>query len=86
MYYLEESLSAFITVLALALTIISYLSYRKKGVRKLLYITFGFFLFFIQGLVLSAALVVETFNDNLHLSVALLNSLILLILYLSVVR
>ena len=86
MYYLEESLSAVVTVLALALTIISYLSYRKRGVRKLLYITIGFALFFIQGLVLSAALVVETFNDNLHLSVALLNSLILLILYLSVVR
>ena len=86
MYYLEESLSAFVTVLALALTIISYLSYRKRGVRKLLYITMGFALFFIQGLVLSAALVVENVNDNLHLSVALLNSLILLILYLSVVR
>jgi hypothetical protein len=55
-------------------------------VRKLLYITFGFLLFFIQGLVLSAALIVETFNDNLHLSVVLLDSLILLILYLSVVR
>lgn len=86
MYYLEETLSAFVTVLALALTIISYLSYRKRGVRKLLFITLAFLLFFVQGLVLSAALITEMFNDNLHLSVALLNSLILLILYLSVVR
>lgn len=86
MYYLEETLSAFITVLALALTIISFLSYRRKGVRKLLYISCGFALFFVQGLVLSAALIMESVNDNLHLSVALLNSLILLILYLSVVR
>lgn len=86
MFYLEETLSAFITVLSLALTIISYLSYRKRGVRKLLFISSAFALFFIQGLVLSLALFISEFKDNLHLYVALLNSCILLILYLSVVR
>ena len=80
MFYLEETLSAFITVLSLALTIISYLSYRRKGVRRLLYITFAFVLFFIQGLVLSAALFWTEVKDDLLLYVALVNTGILLLL------
>lgn len=86
MFYLEETLSAFITVLSCALTVIAYLSYRKRGIRKLLYITFAFILFFIQGLVMSAALFSSEVKDDLHLYIAALSTGILLILYLSVVK
>lgn len=86
MFFIEETLSAFITVLSLVLTIISFLSYRKKGMKKLLFIAVAFFLFFVQGLVLSAALFIESVKDNLLLYVCILNTGILLILYLSVVK
>lgn len=86
MFFIEETLSAFITVLSLVLTIISFLSYRKKGMRKLLYISIAFLLFFIQGLVLSAALFISSVKDNLLLYICILNTAILLILYLSVIK
>ena len=86
MYYIEETLSAFITVVSLALMFISFLAYRRKGNRKLLFIAAAFVLFFIEGLVLSAALFLSGIKDNLMLFVSILTSGILLFLYISVVK
>ena len=86
MYLLEEILTAFITVLSLVLCVISYLSYRRKGVQKLLQITMAFGLFFVHGVVLSLALFVSEVAEDLHLYIAILDTGILMILYLAVVR
>ena len=50
---LHEVLIALITVLALALTAASALSYRRSGNRKVLMVTLAFALFFAKGLVLT---------------------------------
>lgn len=50
---LAEIMIAWITVLALAISVISVVSYRRSGSRKMLLVTSGFTLFFVKGLVLS---------------------------------
>jgi hypothetical protein len=50
---LHEIIIALVTVLALAITIISARSYKRSGNRKVLLVTVTFALFFVKGLVLS---------------------------------
>lgn len=49
----HEIVIALVTVLALAITIISARSYRRSGNKKVLLVTITFALFFVKGLVLS---------------------------------
>lgn len=76
------------TVLALTLFVISLLAYRRLKSMKLLLASTAFFLFFIKGLWLSYYLftVPEKTWDVFLLPIALLDTIILVLLYLSLVK
>lgn len=53
---IENILVAGVTVFALALTVIAALAFRRTGDRHLFFLAAAFSLFFVKGLVLTAAL------------------------------
>jgi len=79
---------AFLTVLALVLSIISILAYRRSKKEKLLIVSIAFVLFFVKGLWLTYSL----FNiprgswDPFLIPVAVLDCLILILLYISLLK
>lgn len=79
---------AVLTVLALVLSFISILAYRRSKKRKLLFVSVAFILFFVKGIWLSFAL----FNiprgswEPFLLPVAVLDCVILILLYISIVK
>lgn len=79
---------AVLTVLALALFVISVLAYKRTKRLKLLMVSLAFLLFFVKGLWLSYYLFTipeETWNLFL-LPIALFDTVILILLYLSLVK
>jgi len=80
-------LSACVTMLALALFIISLGSYRKHGGSKLLTLCSVFFIFFIKGLVMSSA---EFLDEFLFLQcspyIIVLDLLMLVLLFVSTLK
>ncbi len=79
---------AVLTVLASALFVISLLAYRRTKSSKVMMVSIAFFLFFLKGLWLTYHLftVPEDAWGTFLLPVALFDSLILIILYLSLVK
>jgi len=79
---------AFLTVLALVLSVISILAYRRSGKGKLLLVSIAFILFFVKGLWLTYSL----FNIPIGswapflIPVAILDCLILILLYISLLK
>jgi len=79
---------AFLTVLALVLSVISILAYKRSGKGKLLLVSIAFILFFVKGLWLTYSL----FNiprDSwapFLIPVAILDCLILILLYISLLK
>jgi hypothetical protein len=82
----HEIVVALVTVLALAITVISARSYRRSGNRKVLLVTITFALFFLKGLVLSyGVLVGELDFSTLLLYSSVLDLFILMFLFVSII-
>lgn len=82
----HEIVIALVTVLALAITVISAQSYRKSGNRKVLLVTITFAFFFIKGLVLSyGVLVGHIGNEDMLLYSSVLDLIILILLFSSII-
>lgn len=83
---LAEIVVAWITVFALAITVISALSYRRSRSRKVLLVTCAFGLFFVKGLLLSFGLL-QTQVDWMSLAIysLILDTIILLILFAAII-
>ncbi len=80
----HEIIIALVTVLALAITIISARSYRRSGNKKVLLVTITFAFFFVKGLVLSyGVLTGEMDFSTLLLYSSLLDLFILISLFAS---
>ncbi len=79
---LLEIIVAWITVFALAITMISFFSYKRSRSRKVLIVTCAFGLFFIKGLILSIGLL-QTQIDWMSLTIysLILDTMILMILF-----
>lgn len=94
LYYIQDVLIAWITVFALTLLVIGVVSYRRTANRKILYITVGFALFFIKGVILSVGLYTGVLSSSniptsfvIHLDILLvLDLLILSFLYLAIFK
>ncbi|MEE9223974.1 MAG: hypothetical protein V3U51_04420 [Thermoplasmata archaeon] len=82
----HEIIIALVTVLALAITIISARSYRRSGNKKVLLVTITFAFFFVKGLVLSyGVLTGEMDFSTLLLYSSLLDLFILMSLFASII-
>ena len=82
----HEAVIALVTVFALAITIISALSYRKSGNRKVLLVTLTFAFFFVKGLVMSYGILTQQIDyESLLLYSAALDLLILILLLASII-
>ena len=79
---------AFLTILALALFIISILAYKRSKKIKLLMVSFAFLLFFVKGLWLTYSLfyIPRDSWDPFLVPVAVLDCLILVLLYISILK
>jgi hypothetical protein len=83
---LHELVIALVTVFALTITIISFLSYRKSGNRKVLIVACTFSLFFIKGLVLSIGLLREQVDwSQMVLYSSIFDLLILGLLFVAII-
>ncbi len=83
---LHETVVALVTVLALAITIISARSYRKSCNRKVLLVTVTFAFFFIKGLVLSYGVLVGNVGyEDMLLYSSVLDLIILILLFSSII-
>jgi hypothetical protein len=77
-------LGAGITILALNLMVVAFLSYRKYRSDKLLLMSIVFSLFFIKGLLLSLSLFFEQFEDlSSILYIWIIDFSILILLYIT---
>ena len=79
---------AVLTVLALVLSVISILAYRRSKKKKLFFVSMAFILFFLKGIWLTYALFyipIEGWEPFL-IPVAVLDCLILVLLYTSIVK
>ncbi len=82
----HEIIIALVTVLALAITIISARSFKRSGNRKVLLVTITFALFFVKGLVLSyGVLTGEMDFSTLLLYSSVLDLFILMSLFASII-
>ncbi|MFP4000550.1 MAG: hypothetical protein ACLFSM_04560 [Thermoplasmata archaeon] len=79
---------AVLTVLALVLSVISILAYRRSRKKKLILVSIAFILFFVKGLWLSYALfdIPKEAWGSFLIPVAVVDCLILILLYLSIVK
>ena len=82
---LAEIIVAWITVFALAIMVISALSYRRSRSRKVLLVTCAFGLFFIKGLILSFGLLAQVDWMSLTIYSIMLDTIILLILFSAII-
>ena len=83
---LHETVVALVTVLALAITIISARSYKKSGNRKVLLVTITFAFFFIKGLVLSYGVLMGSVGyEDMLLYSSVLDLIILILLFSSII-
>jgi hypothetical protein len=83
---LHEIIIALVTVLALAITIISARSYRRSGNKKVLLVTITFALFFVKGLVLSYGVLTGDMDfSTLLLYSSVLDLFILMFLFGSII-
>ena len=55
-YLIQDMLLAWVAIFAFALLIIAVISYKRTKNKKILYIAAGFALFFVKGVLMSAAL------------------------------
>lgn len=83
---LANIIVAWITVFALAITIISAFSYRRSKSRKVLFVTCAFGLFFLKGLILSVGLL-QTQIDWKSLTIygLILDTIILILLFAAII-
>ncbi len=83
---LHETIVGFVTVLALAITILSARSYKRSGNKKVLLVTVTFALFFLKGVVLSYGILAGTVDfGTLLLYSSLLDLFILMFLFASII-
>ncbi len=81
-----ELIVAWITIFALAITIISAFSYRRSKSRKVLFVTCAFGLFFIKGLILSVGLLKAQVDwKSLTVYSLVLDTIILIILFTAII-
>jgi hypothetical protein len=73
---------------SLILFVISAVTYKRIGSRRLLLVSLAFAMFFVKGLLLTAGLFVDSIGDNFDSSmlVTMLDFAIMAFLYLSVVK
>lgn len=80
-------INAYITILSLAILILSYASYRKYKNLKLIFVTFAFFIFLIKGIVLSLSLFLEELSGiSASPYFALFDVIILTLLFISTLK
>lgn len=83
---MHETIVGFVTVLALAITILSARSYRRSGNKKVLLVTVTFALFFLKGVVLSYGVLAGDVDlGTLLLYSSLLDLFILMFLFASII-
>jgi len=81
------SISAIITIFSLGLLLVSLASYRKYHNTKLLFVTFVFLVFLLQGILLSLNIFLEFLtNDLLVVGMSVVDTVVLVLLFLATLK
>lgn len=86
MALLENLVAGWLTAFALFLAVIAVLAYRRSANPKVLGIAAAFALFFVKGIVVSAALFTSVRLETLWIPMAGLDTVALLAFYLSAIK
>jgi len=80
-------ISACVTVLALCLMFLTLSSYKKYKNQKLLFVVIVFFIFFMQGLILSLNLFyANTIFSNSDIYLGVMDILVLILLFIAMIK
>ena len=82
------AISAFVTIFAFGLLLISLASYKRYKNLKLLFVSFVFLLFLVKGLLLSVGLIYDEFSELISNIVftGLVDLLMLVLLFIATLR